>query len=166
MALPYSCNNFKSDGWVRHFCHYLHYRRIISRVSDKIRYRKRLFPQKHFKFFKFEFNLHYCDIRVWNCLRGHMSITYPIWYTTISSYHDFIKLYCRIKLLKILLLLLSRWEQFLVYYGINVYLKWYAETIILLRHSHASQRSRSLTRLISSVGFFIIEEAKRAHYFC
>ena len=21
-----------------------------------------------------------CDIRVWNCLRGHLSTTYPIWY--------------------------------------------------------------------------------------
>ena len=28
------------------------------------------------------FKLHYCDIRAWNCLRGHLSATSPIWYVT------------------------------------------------------------------------------------
>ena len=40
-VLLYGCNNFKLSGWQ-------------SKTS--------LFPQKDFKFFKFVFNLHYCDI--------------------------------------------------------------------------------------------------------
>ena len=30
----------------------------------------------------FKFVCIICDIRVWNCLRGHLSTTYPIWYAT------------------------------------------------------------------------------------
>ena len=35
-ALPYDCNDFKLGGRVRNFCHCLHYRRIISCVTDRI----------------------------------------------------------------------------------------------------------------------------------
>ena len=33
-------NNFKLISWVWNFCHWLHYRRITSRVSDKVHCRQ------------------------------------------------------------------------------------------------------------------------------
>ena len=77
----------------------LYHRRITCQVSDRIRptraripaqSKASLFRQKDFKFLKFEFNLHYCDMKVWNYLRGHLTGTYPkiemyIFYSHISS---------------------------------------------------------------------------------
>ena len=41
------------------------------------------FPQKDFQnSLNIEFICIICDIRVWNCLQGHLSTTYPIWYAT------------------------------------------------------------------------------------
>ena len=76
-ALPYGCNNFKLGG-------------TLEQSADNRKTRARIpaqsnaspFPQKNVKFFEFEFNLHYCDIRVRNCIRRHVSATCPIWYAT------------------------------------------------------------------------------------
>ena len=62
-ALPNGCYNLKLGGWVWNFWRCLYYR---------------LFQQKNFKFLKFEFNLHYCNVTLQNCLRGHLSGTYPL----------------------------------------------------------------------------------------
>ena len=39
-ALPYDCNDFKLGGLVQNYCHCLHYRMIINRVSARIRRRQ------------------------------------------------------------------------------------------------------------------------------
>ena len=61
---------------------------IGSKINSLLLSNCRIWYCSTFRWFRwliFEFIGILSDIRVWNCLRGHLSATYPVWYATSDS---------------------------------------------------------------------------------